>query len=145
MVPVRDRAQRRSRWPLIRARRAWVFRSRPGELQPLAAGLIAAGSAAASAQDADAGKGEFNKCRACHSTDAGKNMVGRACTASNGRKAGSVEGFDYSDAMKASGKTWDEQRSRLHRGPQGCRPRQCVRQHRETDRKNLIAFQKTQK
>ena len=74
----------------------------------LAAGLIAAGSPAASAQDAEAGKSVFNKCRACHGRPRAKNMVGPSLHGVVGRKAGSVEGFNYSDAMKASGKTWDD-------------------------------------
>jgi cytochrome c len=115
----------------------------------LAAGLIAAGSAAASAQDADAGKSVFNKCRACHSTDAGKNMVGPSLHGVYGRKAGSVEGFNYSDAMKASGKTWDDAALDAYiADPKGAVPGNkmvFVGIKDETDRKNLIAFLKTVK
>ena len=115
----------------------------------LAAGLIAAGSAAASAQDADAGKSVFNKCRACHSPDAGKNMVGPSLHGVVGRKAGSVEGFNYSDAMKVSGKTWDDATLDAYiADPKGAVPGNkmvFVGIKDETDRKNIIAFLKTVK
>ena len=115
----------------------------------LAAGLIAAGSAAALAQDAEAGKAVFNKCSACHSTDAGKNMVGPSLHGVYGRKAGSVEGFNYSDAMKASGKTWDDAALDAYiADPKGAVPGNkmvFVGIKDETDRKNLIAFLKTVK
>lgn len=67
----------------------------------------------AAAQDTgDAAKGEksFNKCKACHSiTDAdGKDIVKGGKVGPNlwgvvGRKAGSVEGFKYSDSIVAAG------------------------------------------
>ena len=59
--------------------------------------------------DAAAGKKVFNKCKACHDV-AGKNKVGPHLDGVIGRAAGSVEDFQdkYSDAMKSSGKTWDE-------------------------------------
>ena len=73
----------------------------------LAVAMVAAVPAVASAQDAEAGKTVFNKCKACHSTAAGKNMVGPSLAGVVGRKAGTGAGFNYSDAMKNSGKTWD--------------------------------------
>jgi cytochrome c len=61
------------------------------------------------AQDADAGKKVFNKCTPCHNIGPGaKNKVGPELNGLFGRPAGSVEGFNYSDAMKNSGITWDE-------------------------------------
>lgn len=75
----------------------------------LAVASIAAMPAAAMAADAEAGKSVFNKCKACHQIGAAaKNAVGPALTGVIGRKAGAAEGFNYSDAMKNSGKTWDE-------------------------------------
>jgi cytochrome c len=62
----------------------------------------------AAAQNADDGKAVFNKCRACHQIGpAAKNMVGPALNGLMGRKAGSIEGFNYSEANKNSGITWD--------------------------------------
>lgn len=59
--------------------------------------------------DGDAAKGEkvFAKCKACHSLEAGQNKVGPSLAGVFGRKAGTVEGFKYSDAMVNSGITWD--------------------------------------
>ena len=49
------------------------------------------------------------KCAPCHSIGPGaKNKVGPEQNGLVGRKAGSVEGFNYSEAMKNSGITWDE-------------------------------------
>ena len=56
--------------------------------------------------DAEAGKRVFAVCRSCHSTDAGRNGLGPSLAGVVGREAGSVEGFKYSDAIKASGVTW---------------------------------------
>ena len=56
----------------------------------------------------DAARGEtvFNQCRACHSLDPGTNGVGPSLAGIIGRRAGSVEGYAYSQANKDSGKTW---------------------------------------
>jgi cytochrome c len=75
----------------------------------LVAALAAAMPVAAQAADADAGKAVFGKCKACHQIGEGaKNAVGPNLTGVIGRKAGTAEGFNYSEAMKGSGLTWDE-------------------------------------
>jgi cytochrome c len=74
----------------------------------LAAALTAFIAAAPALADAEEGKKAFNKCKACHSTEAGRNQVGPSLHGVFGRKSGSVEGFKYSDAMKAKGIVWDE-------------------------------------
>ena len=64
---------------------------------------------AALAQDAAAGKTSFNKCMACHSIGEGaKNKVGPELNGIDGRKSGTAEGYNYSDANKNSGITWNE-------------------------------------
>ncbi|MFM8702045.1 MAG: c-type cytochrome [Hyphomicrobiales bacterium] len=61
------------------------------------------------AQDAALGEKVFNKCRACHQIGEGaKTVVGPPLNGIVGRKAGSIEGYAYSDANKNSGITWDE-------------------------------------
>ena len=49
----------------------------------------------------------FNQCTACHSTAPGKTIIGPSLAHAYGRKAGSVAGFQYSDAMKKSGLSWN--------------------------------------
>lgn len=60
--------------------------------------------------DAEKGKSVFNKCTACHSLKAGENRVGPTLAGVIGRTAGSVAGFAYSPANKASGIVWSEQK-----------------------------------
>jgi len=63
----------------------------------------------AMAQDAEAGEKSFAKCRACHQIgETAKNSVGPNLNGVIGRHSGSVEGYNYSDANKNSGLTWDE-------------------------------------
>ena len=63
----------------------------------------------ATAQDAAAGEKVFNKCRACHQIgENAKNGVGPQLNGLIGRKAGTVEGFNYTEANKNSGLVWDE-------------------------------------
>jgi cytochrome c len=72
----------------------------------VAATTVASG---ALAQDADAGKSSYNKCKACHDLGEGaKNKVGPVLNGLDGRKSGAVEGYSYSDANKNSGITWNE-------------------------------------
>ena len=62
------------------------------------------------AQDAEKGAKVFNKCMACHAVD-DKNKIGPSLKGIVGRKAATVEGFKYSDAMLAKGAEgviWDE-------------------------------------
>lgn len=85
-----------------------------------AAILVAALSAAPALAEGDAAKGEkaFNKCRSCHEivSAAGDVIVKGGKTGPNlwgidGRNAGSVEGYKYSDGLVAAGEAglvWDE-------------------------------------
>ncbi len=76
----------------------------------LAAALaVAAMAQAAHAQDVAAGENSFKKCRACHSIGEGaKNLVGPQLNGLDGRKSGTTPDYNYSDANKKSGLTWDE-------------------------------------
>jgi len=73
-----------------------------------AAVLLAAAPARA---DGDAARGEkrFEECASCHSVAAGQNGVGPSLHGIIGRKAGSVDDFRYSPAMRRSGITWTPQ------------------------------------
>jgi cytochrome c len=77
----------------------------------LAASALILSTAAAQAQDAEKGAKVFRLCMACHTADAETNKVGPHLKGVVGRKAASVEGFKYSDAMLAKGAegvVWDE-------------------------------------
>jgi cytochrome c len=74
-----------------------------------AAALALVSSTAFAAGDPDAGGKVFNKCRACHQIGPNaKNVIGPELNGLAGRKTGTVEGYNYSDANKNSGLTWDE-------------------------------------
>lgn len=61
------------------------------------------------AADPAAGKAVFNRCRICHTVEAGgRNGTGPNLHGIFGRKAGGVENFAYSAAMKNSGIVWDD-------------------------------------
>lgn len=65
--------------------------------------------AAQAAGDAKVGARVYaENCAECHSTKEGKNKKGPSLFQSFGRKAGAVGDFAYSDALKASGKSWTE-------------------------------------
>ena len=71
-----------------------------------ASGLFAT---SALAQDVTAGEKSFNKCRACHQVgETAKNGVGPVLNGLFSRTAGSVAGYNYSEANKSSGIAWDE-------------------------------------
>jgi cytochrome c len=74
-----------------------------------AAVLAMMGTGGASAQDAAAGEKVFAVCKACHQIgETAKNAVGPVLNGVIGRPAGTYPGFNYSDANKNSGLTWDE-------------------------------------
>ena len=76
----------------------------------IAALSIAALSGTALAQDLEAGEASFRKCAPCHSVgEDAANKVGPVLNGLDGRKAGVVEGFSYSDANKNSGISWNEE------------------------------------
>jgi cytochrome c len=76
----------------------------------IAASIAFVGAVPALAEgDAVAGKAVFNQCKACHQVGPeAKNGVGPVLNGIVGRKAGEVPGYNYSDANKNSGLTWDE-------------------------------------
>lgn len=80
-------------------------------IKGLAALITLALASSAALAEGDAAKGEkvFKKCKTCHLVDKEKNKVGPHLVGIMGRAAGAVDGFKYSDAMKESGITWDDE------------------------------------
>jgi cytochrome c len=73
----------------------------------VAAGLLAAAAGLPALAAGDAARGEkiYERCAACHSLAA--DRTGPRHCGLVGRKAGTVAGFEYSNAMKRSGITWN--------------------------------------
>ena len=58
----------------------------------------------------EAGEKAFAVCKTCHAVAAGKNMTGPSLHAIQGRTSGSVPGYTYSAANKASGIVWNNEK-----------------------------------
>jgi cytochrome c len=75
----------------------------------LGAVVLAFSAGAAAAQSAADGEREFAVCRACHQIgETAENMLGPQLNGLDGRNAGSVADYPYSEAMKNSGIVWGE-------------------------------------
>jgi cytochrome c len=90
--------------------------------------LACLGPASAQNPSAENGAAVFKKCRACHLVgDAAKHAVGPALNNVLGRKAGSAEGYTYSDNMREiglGGLVWTEdQLDRYLENPKAVVPR----------------------
>jgi cytochrome c len=72
--------------------------------------MLAASAEIARAQDAAAGEQVFRKmCLPCHDVGpAAKVKLGPPLNGIDGRKAGTYEGYNYTEANKNSGITWSE-------------------------------------
>lgn len=90
--------------------RQTAFLSSP--LLLVAISLIAAGVSASGRAEppiADPGAQAFTQCQACHTVQKdGKNGIGPNLNGLFSRRAGSVPGFSYSPALKASNLRWDD-------------------------------------
>ena len=67
-----------------------------------------AASRAVAAAPANQAPPAFAMCGSCHSVAPNDNRLGPSLAGVFGRKAGSAPGYEYSEAMKNSGHTWDE-------------------------------------
>lgn len=75
---------------------------------PLATLLVLV-SPAAHAQDVSPGETSFRKCLPCHAVGGdAKNKVGPLLNGLDGRTAGTIEGYSYSEPNKTSGIVWSE-------------------------------------
>lgn len=81
-----------------------------GTIGSLAIALLVVVPISARAADIEAGKSVFNRCKVCHKLEAGASgSLGPSLHGVFGRKAGTVEGYNYSEAMKDSGIVWDDE------------------------------------
>jgi len=112
----------------------------------VAAAAWAGSVAGAMAADAAAGETVFNtKCKVCHQIGEGaKNFVGPELNGLIGCTTGSAEGYNYSDANKSSGITWDEAKLKEYlANPKGVIPGTKMifaGLSKESDRDNLVAY-----
>ena len=112
------------------------------------AALAAWAGSAAVVLAADVAEGEkiFNqKCKVCHQIgESAKNFVGPELNGLIGRKTGSAPDYNYSDANKNSGLTWDEANLKEYLAD----PKKMIPGTKmifaglpkENDRDNLVAF-----
>ncbi len=78
------------------------------QLVMIAAALLAS-TALAPAQDLTAGGTTYKKCAPCHDVGpTAKNKVGPLLNGLDGRKSGTVGGYNYSEANKNSGIVWSQ-------------------------------------
>jgi cytochrome c len=75
----------------------------------MAVALFVAASGAAAANDLAAGATSYKKCVTCHDVGpTAKNKVGPVLNGLDGRKSGTIPGYNYSEANKNSGIVWNE-------------------------------------
>jgi cytochrome c len=76
----------------------------------MAAVALAATIGVAKAQDLEAGERSFRKCLPCHAVgpDA-RNKVGPLLNGLEGRKSGTIEGYNYSEANKKAAIIWSKE------------------------------------
>ncbi|MFZ5836665.1 MAG: c-type cytochrome [Pseudomonadota bacterium] len=108
-------------------------------------GALAGQALALEPGDAAAGAKVFKKCQACHSIVAADgNKIGPNLHGIIGRAAGTAEGFNYSEAMKSSGLTWDEATIEKYlRDPKGFVPKNKMAfagLKKDSDLANVLAY-----
>jgi cytochrome c len=115
--------------------------------------LIAAVTAVATAHsegDPKQGEAVFKKnCLVCHAVEAGKNKIGPTLHGIVGKPSATVANFQYSEAMKNAGKTWDAKTlDEYLQNPRDFIPNTKLifaGLKNEGDRKNLITYLESQK
>jgi cytochrome c len=96
-------------------------------LPTLAIAQAPAAAAPPTAAEAEAGQRVFAQCRACHQVgETARNAVGPQLNGIFGRRAGSIEGFRYSQAYQSESvrsKVWDVDNFRVYiRNPREVTP-----------------------
>jgi len=79
------------------------------KLVVLTVAALTAATGVANAQDLAAGEQSFRKCLPCHSVgpDA-RNKIGPVLNGLDGRKSGTIEGYNYSEANKKAEIVWGD-------------------------------------
>ena len=73
----------------------------------LAAAALAMNSGLATAQDLGAGEQSFRKCLPCHSVGPeARHKIGPTLNGLEGRKSGTIDGYNYSEANKKAEIVW---------------------------------------
>ncbi len=112
--------------------------------------FLAVSVSPAIADDAEKGEQVFRKCRVCHQVgDSAKNTVGPQLNDIIGRHAGTIEGFNYSAAMKTAGEeglVWNEENLMKYlKNPREFLPKNKMAfagLKDDDDRKDVIAYLK---
>jgi cytochrome c len=107
-------------------------------------GIVMAAGSAYAAGDVKKGKRVFNKCKACHSLEAGKKKIGPSLHGVFGRTSGTAAKFKFSSAMKKAKIVWNAETMDKYIE----KPRKLVPGTRmafpglkkKADRDNLIAY-----
>lgn len=112
----------------------------------LAAGFLHAGIIPGLASEADLRDGDRlfrSQCLGCHSLEPGDNRAGPTLAGLFGRRAGTLEGFDFSAAMTESGIEWSpETLDAFLSGPSDLVPgtRMVLWPMEDTPRRQIIAY-----
>jgi cytochrome c len=94
---------------MIGTRAQKVDRMRGSVVVVMVANLLFLGPGPGAAADIAAGQAIFNRCKICHTVEAGgRSVVGPNLHGIFGRKAGTSDNFAYSEAMQKSGIVWDD-------------------------------------
>ena len=118
-------------------------------MRPLLLAALLLAASPALAQDADHGRAVFARaCASCHVVTSPRNLMGPHLLGVVGRKIASVDGFNYSTAMKATEGAWTPERL----DPYLANPAQVIpgtkminRLPSDTDRADVIAWLATAK
>ena len=108
--------------------------------------FLTATSVAQAQGDAARGEKKFEECASCHSVERGSNGVGPNLAGLFERKAGALDDYRYSPALKRSGITWTPQALDAYVAD----PQKAIPQNRmpyagmpeARDRADLIAYMK---